>query len=387
METFLGASSGRSPGAAAAEPSDFRHAASVEVVTPPRRSREVIALVPTYNEVAELPLAIAALRGQTRPPDHIIAVVNNPRDGIVDVARATGVECHVIDHCPDLKAGALNEVLDLLLPGLDDDDVVLVQDADSYLDPEFIERGLASYTDGVGGVGGVFRGRIDGPTRRRRTVQAFQANEYARYELDIRRRRGKVLVLTGTATLLRAGILREVIDARIDGRLPGKPQVYDTEVLTEDNELSFALMHLGYRIVSPRGCTLATETMPTWRTLAKQRLRWKRGALENLFQYGWTPATRSYWWRQLVGIVGVIASSAYIATMLVGFIAGIEWNPIWTVVGVLFSLERLVTVRRRGPRAMAVAALVVIETAYDLFLQAVQARVYVDVLFRRRKEW
>jgi biofilm PGA synthesis N-glycosyltransferase PgaC len=383
VETCLGTR----PHAPTVESGNLHHANYDELHVPRRRTREVVALVPAYNEVAELPLAIDALRRQTRPPDHIAVIINNPRDRIVEVGRSTGVECHVIEHCPDLKAGALNEALDLLMPGLDDGDVVLVQDADSYLDPEFIERGLAAYVDDVGGVGGVFRGRIDAPARWRRAVQAFQANEYARYELDIRRRRGKVLVLTGTATLLRAGILREVIAARIDGRLPGKPQVYDTDVLTEDNELSFALMHLGYRIASPKGCTLTTETMPTWRTLAKQRLRWKRGALENLFQYGWTPATRSYWWRQFLGIAGLVASSAYVVGMLASLIVGIKLSPIWIVVGALFSVERVVTVRRRGPRAMAVSALVVIETAYDLFLQAVQARVYVDVLFRRRKEW
>ena len=71
------------------------------------------------------------------------------------------------------------------------------------------------------------------------------------------------------------------------GTLPGAPaQVYDTNVLTEDNELTLALLHLGYAILSPRQCLLETEVMTDWHALWHQRLRWKRGALENLIDYG-----------------------------------------------------------------------------------------------------
>src|SRR3712207_6998765 len=42
---------------------------------------------------------------------------------------------------------------------------------------------------------------------------------------------GRVLVLTGTATLFRVRALRDVHEARLDGRLPGVGYVYDTQVL------------------------------------------------------------------------------------------------------------------------------------------------------------
>lgn len=348
----------------------------------------VIAVVPTHDEVRELPLAIAALRAQTRPPDRILVVVNNPRGGIERVARATGAEVEVLPHCPELKAGALNHVLDHLMPQLRPNDWVLVQDADSYLDPEFIRSGLAADAPDVGGIGGVFRGRIDAPRRSSRLLQCLQANEYARYELDIRRQRGRVLVLTGTATLLRAGVLRDVVDARRDGRLPaGAGKVYDTKVLTEDNELSFALMHLGYRIVSPRGCTLTTETMPTMRTLAAQRCRWKRGALENLFDYGLTRHTAPYWGRQLLALLGVLVAVGYVGSLIYGLAVGWQLHMLWVGVSVLFAVERMVTVRRRGWRMVLIAATLVIETAYDLILQAVQLRAFAAAATRTRQAW
>ncbi len=117
----------------------------------------------------------------------------------------------------------------------------------------------------------------------------LQRNEYARYARDVRRLKGKVLCLTGTATLFSVKALKEVAEERPTG------DVYDVEVLTEDFELTLALKHLGYEVVAPKECTLTTEVMETWGDLARQRLRWKRGAVENLVQYGLTRVTLEHW--------------------------------------------------------------------------------------------
>jgi len=71
-----------------------------------------------------------------------------------------------------------------------------------------------------------------------------------------------------------------MVEARRARRLPGRPAVHDVRVLTEDNELTLAIPHLDFRILCPAGCTLTTEVMATWGDLFRQRLRWKRGALE-----------------------------------------------------------------------------------------------------------
>ena len=111
---------------------------------------------------------------------------------------------------------------------------------------------------------------------------------------------------TGTATLFSARALRDVKRARSTGELPSGLGVYDVAALTEDNELTPALKHLGYR------CALAEDmygrhpVLPT--TVARlfhQRLRWQRGALKNLLAYGMTrqalPWTSG---RQLLTYVG-----------------------------------------------------------------------------------
>lgn len=353
-----------------------------------RAVRQVVAVVPTHNEVSQLPYAIAALRAQTRPPDRILIAVNNPRDGVEQVAQESGAEVVLLGACPDLKAGALNQVLDTLMPQLHDDDCILVQDADSYLDPQFIECALRAEDLCIGGVGGVFRGRVDARTLWGRLLQRLQANEYARYELDIRRQRGRVLVLTGTATLLCVRVLREVVNARLTGKLPpGVGKVYDTKVLTEDNELSFALLHLGYSIVSPRGCTLTTETMPTVRRLAAQRRRWKRGALENLFDYGLTRRTLPYWGRQALAALGLLVSTCYLASLLFGLLFGIELNTFWLAISATFAVERMVTVRHRGWPMVVLASTLVIEMVYDLVLQVVQGIAFAGSALHTKRSW
>ena len=82
--------------------------------------------------------------------------------------------------------------------------------------------------------------------------------------------------------------------------LPGPAgKVYDTLALTEDNELTLALKTLGARMTCPSQCRVTTEIMTSWRDLWRQRLRWQRGALENIAAYGLTRATVRYWGQQL----------------------------------------------------------------------------------------
>jgi cellulose synthase/poly-beta-1,6-N-acetylglucosamine synthase-like glycosyltransferase len=239
--------------------------------------------------------------------------------------------------------------------------------------------------DGVGGVGGVFTGRAGGGF-----VGMLQRNEYARYARDVTRLRGKVLVLTGTATVFSAGTLKHVAAARHQGVLPGGvAQVYDTNVLTEDNELTLALLHLGYRVISPTGCRLTTEVMETWRELYHQRLRWKRGALENLRDYGLTRITAPYWGRQLLTLLGIVVTLAYLASIAWGFAfyGGIDLHPFWLAVTAIFIAERVITVRSRGPIQMVLAATLLVEMCFDVFLQGVHAKAIFDTVLRRERTW
>ncbi|MBA9003311.1 glycosyltransferase [Thermomonospora cellulosilytica] len=345
----------------------------------------VTVLIPAHNEADQITETIASLRRQERPPDDIVVIADNCTDATAALARLCGAEIVGTRGNRHKKAGALNQVLDRLLPILGPTDAVMVMDADSALDPGFIRHGLAYLAGGrYAAVGGTFTGKPGGGV-----VGMFQRNEYARYARDVRRLKGKALVLTGTATIFRATTLQEVVAARRERRLPGLPHVYDVRVLTEDNELTLAILHLGFRILCPRECTLTTEVMLTWRDLARQRLRWKRGALENLVDYGWTPITRPYWGRQLLSLIGILVIAAYLLSLAcsVIWLGGIRISPLWGAVTVIFMVERVVTVRRRGRLQMAIAAVIVVEMVFDVFLQIVQARAFWEAAWRKERKW
>ncbi|MEU8796116.1 glycosyltransferase family 2 protein [Spirillospora sp. NPDC048819] len=354
---------------------------------PPARAdaMRVTVLIPAHNEAKQITETIASLRRQERPPDHIVVIADNCTDATAAFAHLCGVEIVGTRGNRHKKAGALNQVLDRLLPIFGPDDAVMVMDADSALDPGFIRHGIDYLAGGrYAAVGGTFTGKPGGGA-----VGMFQRNEYARYARDVRRLQGKALVLTGTATIFRATTLQEVVAARRKERLPGLPHVYDVRVLTEDNELTLAILHLGFRILCPPECTLTTEVMPTWRELSQQRLRWKRGALENLLDYGWTPITRPYWGRQLLSLIGILVITAYLSSIAYSaiWLGGIQISPIWAAITVIFMVERVVTVRRRGTVQMALAATIVVEMIFDVFLQLVQARAFWQAAWRKERKW
>jgi cellulose synthase/poly-beta-1,6-N-acetylglucosamine synthase-like glycosyltransferase len=344
----------------------------------------IVVLIPAHNEAASIEQTISALHAQTVPADRIIVIADHCADETPALAKASGAEVMVTQGNKHKKAGAVNSGLEQVLPTLDDGDAVLVQDADSFLDPEFLAATSRKLGEGFAAAGGNFRGRPGGGI-----CGALQRNEYARYARDTGRKQGRVLCITGVGTLLRVGALRDVTAGIRDGRLPdaGGGHAYSYATLTEDNWMTLALKHLGYRVVSPKGATMSTEVMLTWRELARQRVRWKRGAFEDLLSFGLTRHTIKGWGLQLVSVLGLLASVAYVGTLLAAPWTGFHPHMIFLALTLAYALERLVTVRSRGWKVALGAATVIVEWAYDLYLQAVQVRALWGVLWRTQKTW
>jgi biofilm PGA synthesis N-glycosyltransferase PgaC len=337
----------------------------------------VLVLVPAHNEADAITDTLGALEDQTRPADRVVVVADNCTDETSTLSRAAGAEVLVTVGNRDKKAGALNQALSCLLATLADSDCVLIVDADSRISPRFLEVAVQTLHDDsdIGAVGGIFLGEPGGGL-----LGALQRNEYLRYQRQIRRRHGDALVLTGTATLHRVRVLRHLIEVR--------GTAYDPTALTEDNEITLAIKTLGLQCVSPPMCLVETEVMPTWRDLWNQRLRWQRGALENLRAYGVTRVTAPYAAQQLGMGVGVMAMWLYLGfTAHLAAAGELGVRPWWTAVAAVFFAERLVSVWHGGPAARRVALPFVLEWGYDLFLQAVLIRASFDVLLRRPARW
>jgi cellulose synthase/poly-beta-1,6-N-acetylglucosamine synthase-like glycosyltransferase len=346
----------------------------------------ITVLIPAHDEEDALPGTLEALARQSRAPDRVVVVADNCSDRTAAVARQMGHEAFETVGNHGAKAGALNQALAFVLPHARSDDVILVMDADTQLSERFLEIGAKRIEADaeLAAVGGVFYGE-DGDG----LLGQLQRNEYARYSLQIRQRRGRVFVLTGTATMFRSDALLDVAAAR-GVYIPGAPgKVYDTTALTEDNELTLALKSLGATMESPNECRVTTELMPTWRNLWRQRQRWQRGALENIAAYGFTRATLRYWGQQ-VGIgYGAVALNAFLVLMAITILAVDTWiwYPFWLLIGLVFVIERVFTAWPAGWRGRLLAATLLPEIAYDVFLQIVFLVCLVNISLNRGRHW
>ena len=346
----------------------------------------VTVLIPAHNEAGCIAETIRSLRDQSHQPLRIVVVADNCSDQTVSIARGAGVDVFETIHNTKKKAGGLNQALPQVLEGLGPNDTVMVMDADTTLDAGFLESAVRRLTDdrALMAVGGLFYGEEGAGL-----IGQFQRNEYARYARDIARRRGRVFVLTGTASIFRPRALRTVGAER--GRsIPGVPgDYYDTVVLTEDNELTLAIKSLGGLMISPKQCTVVTEVMQTWHALWAQRLRWQRGAVENLGAYGVRPAVMRYWAQQLGIGSGVIAIAAYLLLFVIMLLALDQWIwfPFWVAVGIIFVVERVVTVWHGGWRARLLAATLFPELGFAMFLNFVYVKGILDIAVRRQAGW
>lgn len=332
-------------------------------------------LIPAHNEADCIAAAIGGAVAQR--PDRVVVVSDNSTDGTPEVARAAGAEVFETVGNTARKAGALNQALDRLLHDAQDEDRVLIVDADTVIADRFAEVAEAVLAGGpdIAAVGGVFVGEPP-----RGCLETCQANEYARYAREVTRTR-RTMVLSGTSSYFRVSALRAVVADR--------GHVYDPTAITEDNELTLKLRTMGYRLASPEECAATTELMPTLADLHRQRHRWFRGAVENLRDYGFTRVTARYWFQQMMLGYGASMMLLLVAlTVLNVTLFGFATHWFWLSVTVLFIVERLVTVwSRAGWRGRCVAALLIPELVYSALLYAAFIHALISVARGTRHEW
>ncbi len=350
----------------------------------------VVVVIPAHDEAVLIGETLESLAAQTRLADEVMVIADRCSDLTGQVAVAHRATARLTIHNRANKAGALNQALDYLLPRLSDNDAVLMMDADTSLSPTFISEATWRLREPkgqraqVGAVGGIFFGYpLHG------FLAHIQNNEYVRYAREIDRRKGRADVLTGTATLFSARALRAVERARSSGQLPPGTGIYGIDALTEDNELTLALKHVGYFCVSPKACTAGTELMPTTARLFHQRLRWQRGAVQNLLAYGLTHQTFPYILRQLMTYAAVAFVPFFLTTFLYAFAArgSIAWSWLWVFVTAFVAIERVWSVKRGGWRSVVLAGLVLPEIIYDFFLHGVYIKALTDIATGARGNW
>ncbi len=337
-------------------------------------------VIPACNEQGGILAAMRSVEAQSVQPYRRIVMSDNSTDATVELARSRpGWEVWESVGNTGRKGGALNQVWERLNPELQDSDFLVTMDADTILDPHFLETAQAKFHASRESLGGVCANFTGLPLQS--ALGVLQTMEYARAERITRSRRGFAPILAGAATMFSVAALRAVHRSR--GRL------YEP-VLTEDYELSLALRVHGYETLAPRACRAQTELMPTVRMLWAQRLRWYRGAFECLRTYRLRRGVRSD--------MAWLAFSLWAAATRWLFIAAIAYTVLtvgqvsftpWLLL--LFALAaaiRAIQVQALGWKYMLAAGLLVEELYYAIFLETVLWRAfYLAVVERGDAKW
>lgn len=350
-------------------------------MTVARRPR-ITLLIPAHDEELGIVAAMESVEGQTLRPDRRIVVSDNSTDRTVELAAARpGWEVWKTVGNTGKKGGALNQAWAILEPTLADTDFVVTMDADTLLEPHFVECARTKFREEeakgctLGGVCANFSGLpLD------TALGALQMMEYARAEQINRSRRGVAPVLAGAATMLSVEALRSVSSER--GHL------YEP-VLTEDYELSLALRINGYMTMAPRSCKAQTDLMPTVPMLWAQRMRWYRGAFESLRDHGFVSGIRSDIGWLLFSLWAAATRWLFLFTLIatVILIGHIAFSPWLLLLFVFASVIRIVQVKKLGWKYMLLAGLMVEELYYACFLEVVLWRALYLASGGREATW
>lgn len=338
------------------------------------RAGRVVVLIPAHNEEAGIGAAVDSLLAQSRRPDRVIVIADNCTDATAEIAAARGAEVWPTVGNTAKKAGALNQVLDALLPTLDAH--VVTMDADTVLSPTWIADALTALAEHpfAGAVSGTYQAR-----EARGLLPLLQRIEYHQVHRRISRGGGHVYVLSGTATMFEPQVLQMLKRHR--------GFVYDEQSIVEDFDVTLAVQFHGYTPRTFKHLTTTTDVMETWRALSQQRLRWQRGTIETLLRYGWRRHTRKLW---LAQIASYLMTVLFLATVLAwGLAFGLHGggDPRWLLLTPVFMASQFVETRGAGRKATLLAVALFPLWAYDLYRLAIYWIAAARVVRRTQAVW
>jgi cellulose synthase/poly-beta-1,6-N-acetylglucosamine synthase-like glycosyltransferase len=237
----------------------------------------LIVLVPAHNEAELIDRCVASLRAQAYPSDRcrIAVIADNCTDETAGLARAAGAEVMIRD-VPAIrgKGHALRWAMDRVLTAAQPPDAVVVVDADSIVDPDFLRELAGAFRAGHEVVQANDLLLVDSRVGRAALdAAALQLRNGVR--LSGRAALGLPAILCGNGMLLSCGVLR---------RYP-----WSAFTATEDGEYSLSLRAAGVRVgFAPRARIYAQPTSNE-AGATTQGMRWDAGRFYLMRR--WLPRT------------------------------------------------------------------------------------------------
>lgn len=275
---------------------------------------EVAVVIPAHNEELAISKCIGALRAVV-PVEQVFVGSDGSRDRTVELARATG--CNVLDIQPNGgKARAIQTVIDQnrLLERFK---VVLIQDADSEIDPDYLTRGLPLFDDPrVVVVAGHVRSRWPQARGMTALIAAYRTRLYLLVQAAYKYAQtwGRInvaYIAPGFCSMYRTSVL-----SKIDITAPG--------LIIEDFNMTFEVQRkrLGRIAYTPRAMC-STEDPLSLRDYRKQCVRWYMGLWQTVMHHGFWP---SRFWLSFGALMGeaVLFGVMQTATLVFLLLYGLE---------------------------------------------------------------
>ncbi len=249
----------------------------------PRCVEPVTVLVPAYNEGKVVARTVEAILHSTHPDVRVLVIDDGSTDDTADVALAFAARdprVQLLRKPNGGKADALNVGF-----AAAQTDLVVVIDADTIILPSTIANLVAPFVDpSIHAVcGNVQVGNVVNFLTAIQDVEYVTCQNYDRRAFDALNCIGVVPGATG------AWRRHVVVDAG----------GYSHDTLTEDADLTIAVLRNGGRIVYAPDAKSVTEVPSTFRTLYRQRFRWAYGTFQTLWKH------RSAFGRGTLGWIGM----------------------------------------------------------------------------------
>ncbi len=223
----------------------------------------VSVVIPAYNEASVIRQCIEHVLQTEYSDFDIIVVDDGSTDGTYEAAMtyADHPLVTVISQPNGGKASAMNAGMFET-----DSDVFICIDADSQLHPEAVGLLAAHFKDPKVGAAA---GRVV-VGNRRNILTRLQALEYITAQSIERRAKEYLNAITVVPGAIGAWRTTAVMEAGI----------FSTETLTEDADMTMAIIRSDYRVVYEERAIATTETPATVKALLVQRLRWSLGMMQ-----------------------------------------------------------------------------------------------------------
>src|SRR3989344_1634652 len=241
--------------------------------TPERKNLPKITFgIAAWNEEKTILRTVKSILQADYPANkkEIIVVNDGSTDNTANVVKTFIKEhnCVKLVNKPNGgKASAINTAIDLATG-----EIFAVLDADSRISPDALNKMIPHFLDKKTGAV-ISRIRVDEP---KNFLQIMQRFEYVMSSMTrfIMNNFGTLAITHGALSIFKTSTLRKI------GGF-----VRDKENITEDFEIALRLRKNRYNVVMEPSAVSYTHVPETIKGVWKQRLRWSRGYIYNMWQY------------------------------------------------------------------------------------------------------